>query len=214
MSDTIGQAIRRARKAKGLTLAKLGEIVNKDTGNLSRMETGKQGTTQKDLEKICLALGISLSGAIAANTMHTHNENTSIPKNTVPVIQYAQIAQWIHRMEEFRKIDAESWIPCPVKHGIRTFCVKVTGDSMMAIGSNRSFINGDYIYCDHDRPPKHGDPVMARLTGASPPVFRQLLIDGDQQFLQALNPAWPDSIVELPPGGVVIGAVIFRGQAF
>jgi SOS-response transcriptional repressor LexA len=210
--SAIGDAIRRTRKAKGMTLQQLGAIVGKDTGNLSRLETGKQGATQSELEKICLALGISLSGAIAANTMRTHIENIDIPKSSVPVIVYAQIAEWMQRMESFKRSDAAAWMACPVEHGPRTFAVIVIGDSMSAPGAIRSFANGDYIFCDPDKAAKHGSSVLAQMAETGEPVFRRLLIEGNKQYLQALNPSWPDRITELPPGGSIIGTVIFRGE--
>jgi SOS-response transcriptional repressor LexA len=210
--DSIGDAIKKARIASGLTQQQLGEMVGTDNGNISRLERGRQGASQATFEAVCAALGISLSGVIAANTMRANIENTDIPRSFVPVIVYTQIIYWIERMESFKRSDAASWMACPVEHGPRTYALIVIGDSMSAPGAIRSFASGDYIFCDPDKAPKHGSAVLALMADTSEPVFRRLLIEGSKQYLQALNPSWPDRIVEMPPGSEILGTVIFRGE--
>ncbi|HHN0873052.1 TPA: helix-turn-helix domain-containing protein, partial [Pseudomonas aeruginosa] len=58
----IGSIIRKARKARGLTLEALAHQVDSDTGNLSRIERGKQGASQELLSKILSILDLSLTG--------------------------------------------------------------------------------------------------------------------------------------------------------
>ena len=53
---TIGNAIRKRRKTLGLTLQALAEQVETDSGNLSRMERGRQGVSETMLRKLCSAL--------------------------------------------------------------------------------------------------------------------------------------------------------------
>lgn len=56
----IGPLIRRARRARGWTLEELANNVGTDTGNLSRLERGIQGASQELLQKILIALDISI----------------------------------------------------------------------------------------------------------------------------------------------------------
>jgi len=209
---SIGDSIRGARKAKGITLAELGTIVGTDSGNLSRIEKGKQGASQQMMEKICAALGMSLSGLISASTMRSNVENTGITSSSVPVILMNQIATWIRDMDTFKKQDAASWIACPVDHGPRTFATVVTGESMNNPAGQRSFRDGDYIFCDPDKAPGNDSLVIARMSESSQPLFRQLIVEGDNRYLQAVNPSWPDRITALPDQGTILGTVIFRGQ--
>lgn len=169
--NSIGESIKRARLARGLTQKQLGEMVGLDNGNLSRLEKGKQGASQATLDAICTALGISLSGAIAANTMRLNAENTGIPSSSAPVILFGQIATWIAEMENFKKQDAAAWIACPVEHGPRTFAVIVVGESMHSPASAPSFADGDYAFCDPDKAPRNGGLVIAQLPAADSRSF-------------------------------------------
>lgn len=52
----LGQALRRRRKALGLTLQELAKRVDADTGNLSRIEREAQGLSEAMLRRLCAAL--------------------------------------------------------------------------------------------------------------------------------------------------------------
>ncbi|HEY3327222.1 MAG TPA: amino-acid N-acetyltransferase [Novimethylophilus sp.] len=52
----LGQALRKRRKALGLTLQELAKRVEADTGNLSRIERGAQGLSEAMLRRLCAAL--------------------------------------------------------------------------------------------------------------------------------------------------------------
>lgn len=52
----LGEAIRKRRKAFGLTLQELARRIDADTGNLSRIERGSQGLSEAMLRKLCTAL--------------------------------------------------------------------------------------------------------------------------------------------------------------
>ncbi len=53
---SLGQAIRKRRKALGFTLQQLSGQVGADSGNLSRIERGAQGVSEPMLRKLCAAL--------------------------------------------------------------------------------------------------------------------------------------------------------------
>ncbi len=52
----LGQALRKRRKALGLTLQELAKRIGADTGNLSRIERGTQGLSEAMLRRLCSAL--------------------------------------------------------------------------------------------------------------------------------------------------------------
>lgn len=58
--------LRAIRKAKGLTLAQLGQFAQIDTGNLSRIERGVQMPTREVAARLANALSISLSDLYSA----------------------------------------------------------------------------------------------------------------------------------------------------
>jgi transcriptional regulator with XRE-family HTH domain len=54
----IGERVRRIRKLKKRTLEQVALTIGTDTGNLSRMETGKQAISEGMLGKLAAALGV------------------------------------------------------------------------------------------------------------------------------------------------------------
>ena len=52
----LGEALRKRRKALGLTLQELATRVSADSGNLSRIERGEQGLSEAMLRRLCSAL--------------------------------------------------------------------------------------------------------------------------------------------------------------
>ncbi len=56
---SFGKALRKRRKALGLTLQQLADRIEADTGNLSRIERGGQGVSETMLHKLCAALDCS-----------------------------------------------------------------------------------------------------------------------------------------------------------
>lgn len=208
----IGKAIRAARKAKGMTLEELGALADIDSGNLSRLERGIQGASQETLSKILDALGMSLGGAITAGTMRSNIESAEVPSSAVPVISWVQAGNWTEVMTQFTAADAESWVPCPVNHGPRTFVLHVRGESMYNPHAKKSFRDGDLIYVDPDRSADNGALVVAKLDDSNEATFKQLIVEGEKRFLKAINPAWPDPIIPINGNASICGVVIFKGE--
>ncbi|MCZ4328314.1 LexA family protein, partial [Brachybacterium paraconglomeratum] len=58
-----------------------------------------------------------------------------------------------------------------------------------------SFRDGDIIFVDPDRDAMHRSLVVAKLTDTQEATFKQLIIEGEQKYLKALNPSWPEQIM-------------------
>lgn len=56
----IGARIRQLRKAKKMTILELATLIGSDVGNISRLETGKQGYTEATITKLAEALGVKV----------------------------------------------------------------------------------------------------------------------------------------------------------
>lgn len=208
----IGKAIRAARKARKWTLEELGGRVGVDTGNLSRLERGQQGASQELLLRICEALGLPLSSALAAGVMRSNIEAADVRSGAVPVISWVQAGQWTEVMSSFTAADAEEWVACPVAHGPRTFVLRVRGESMYNPHARRSFRDGDLIYVDPDKAAENGSLVVAQIAGNTEATFKQLMLEGDKKYLKALNTAWPDPIIQIGGDANICGVVIFKGE--
>jgi SOS-response transcriptional repressor LexA len=115
----------------------------------------------------------------------------------VPLIPWGQLGAW-----QMDKAQADTWLPCPVPCGPKTFAVKVRGVSM-----EPKFFDGDVIFVDPDVIPKHGRRVIAKVDGEM--IFRELIIDGDRRFLTWSNPNFPGNrLTELSPTAQIVGVIV------
>lgn len=71
-----------------------------------------------------------------------------------------------------------------------------------------SFSEGDLIYVERYQEIKTGSIVIARIGNHPEATLRQILIEGDTRFLQALNPAWPDRVLQIKDENVALGGVV------
>lgn len=67
-------------------------------------------------------------------------------KGLVPLLTSVQAGEWCDISQSFQREDAKTWLPCPVKHGPRTFCLTVEGESMKNPGAKPSYEPGDVIF--------------------------------------------------------------------
>lgn len=205
----IGNSIRSARKAKGMTLEQLAHEVGTDAGNLSRFERGLQGASHDVLEKLMVVLNIELSSDQIADS----NVSEPLPlKGQVPLISWVQAGCWSEVSDLYAVGDAELWLPCPVAHGPRTFALRVRGLSMYNPTERFSFKDGDIIFVDPDRPAIHKSLIVAKLTDTQEATFKQLIIEDNQRFLMALNPGWPDRIIRINGDAEICGVAIAKHE--
>lgn len=224
-----GPLIRKARQYRKWTLQDLAdELGNQgieiDTGNLSRVETGKQGTSNHILDGILQAFGISIEALLQKASGLSEEENTAPLSTTVakcPVISWEQVASWqAQRMgqpitdrsalfEEWRvkEWQVEEWLICPIPHDAETYAVRISGESMQDPHSPISFYEGDIVFFDPEKDAKNNSFVAARESGKSDVTFKQLIIEGNRTYLKANNPDWPDRITPVKDDSLMIYGV-------
>jgi len=102
---TLGEQIRQARKAAGLTLRALAELIGADAASISRWETGKVSPTWATVERIALGLGLPLKELV---TTTWENPDTG-ELETVGGKQAWRIARHLEAYEtERQRLVAES----------------------------------------------------------------------------------------------------------
>lgn len=129
-------------------------------------------------------------------------------RGKLPLISWVQAGQWSEIVDAFQPGDAEDWLPCPVVHGPHAYIVRVEGDSMHNPDGKPSFADGDLIFVDPDVGAEHRRCVIVRLEDEQKATFKQLVIEGDRKYLKALNPAWPNRIIEVNKTAYFCGVVI------
>jgi SOS-response transcriptional repressor LexA len=126
----------------------------------------------------------------------------------VPLISWIAAGSWSTVEDPYSTGDAEEWLPCPVRHGSRTYCLRVRGESMNNPDGKPSYDDGDIIYVDPDQEAVSGNRIITRLDDASEATFKQLVEEDGKRLLKALNPAWSPRYLELNVDATYCGKVI------
>jgi SOS-response transcriptional repressor LexA len=129
-------------------------------------------------------------------------------KGLVPLLTSVQAGEWCDISQSFQREDAKTWLPCPVKHGPRTFCLTVEGESMKNPGAKPSYEPGDVIFIDPDVAAKPGDRVVVRLESQAAATFKQYLEEDGRKLLKALNPDWHPRYIPINGDATICGVVI------
>lgn len=134
-----------------------------------------------------------------------------IPKMVgyVPLVSWRKAALWASDENEVEGEDQPAVdVPSPIKHSDHAYALRVRGVSMLNPAGPISFAEDDLIFVEQFHEARHGSFVVARLSGESEAILRQLIVEGSSKYLQALNPAWPQRILDATAGGVEIGGVV------
>ena len=139
-------------------------------------------------------------------------EAAPLLRGDIPLIGWATAGEWEEAVDNYNVRDAEAFYSTTKNHGPKTYALRVIGDSMQNSSGNRpTYFDGDIIIVDPDQSTEASNTsrVIALLTDESLPMqrrvtFKQLVIDGPQQYLKPLN----DSYNPIHDDFVVIGLVI------
>lgn len=208
----IGATIRAARKAKKMTLEKLAHEVGTDTGNLSRLERDLQTVNRELMDRILKVLDISVSVQAPGISGDNVAQGPEI-RGLIPLISWVQAGCWREVSDIYAVGDGEQLLPCPVAHGPRTFALRIRGESMYNPHERRSFREDDIIFVDPDVIPTHRAFVVVKLEGSQEATFKQLIVEGRQMYLKALNPAWPEPILHVDESAVFCGVAIAKHES-
>lgn len=124
-----------------------------------------------------------------------------------PLISWADAAASRAAGAPARSETVEDLLPCPAPCSEQTFILRVSGESMES-----KFHDGELIYVDPEVAPESGRYVVVRLVGAAEATLRQLIVEGGSRYFKALNPDWPDRIVEASDEVSICGVVVFKGE--
>ena len=54
--------------------------------------------------------------------------------------------------------------------------------------------------------------MVVRLDESNEATFKQLIIEEGKQYLKALNPDWPNRIIEVNEKATICGVIVFKGE--
>lgn len=124
-----------------------------------------------------------------------------------PLISWVQAGEWSEISEGYVPQYESELLPCPVRCSEETFVLRVHGVSM-----EPKFHEGDLIFVDPNATPSHGKYVVVQLDESNEATFKQLIVEENRQYLKALNPDWPNRIIEVNAAATICGVVVFKGE--
>jgi SOS-response transcriptional repressor LexA len=212
---TPGARIREARRRRGLTQTELAEACgwSGGQGRVGNYERDEREPSGADYTKLARALNVSPAELQFGVAKHIHHDTSPLGETNVepgpalsrqvPVISWVRAGSWAEVADPYEVGDAEMWLPVPKRAGQRTFALRVRGISM-----EPRYQEGDIIFVDPDAEAHHGSRVVVRLEQEKEATFKELVIEGERRYLRALNPAWPDPLLEVTKEAVIVGVVI------
>ncbi len=199
----VGSEIRRRRKALKWTLEDLAGKVDSDTGNLSRVETGKQGASEDMLRKIAAALGCSVAELFAGAEGATNIAPTPMGARRIPLVSYVQAGHMTEIVDSYQPGDGSEWILTDLELSTNAFALKIKGDSMLP-----EFREGDTVIIDPHVQPLPGDFVVAK-NGDNEATFKKYRPRGSDKQGEAvfelvpLNEDYPSMRSDINPVRII-----------
>ena len=202
--STLGENLKKLRKAKKMTQKELAQKSGVKQSVISELETGTAKSTGSILE-LASALGITAEELKKGVVSEFDNNVVPISSRLIPVLSWVQAGS-MTSIEEINPLDISEWLP-PLSADDPDGCfyLKVVG-----ISNSPTYIEGDCILVN----PKFqvcdlisGDLIVVRNNTDT--TFKKLVIESDERkYLQALNPNFHPNIIEFEDGMVLVGLVI------
>ncbi|MDF2792658.1 MAG: peptidase s24-like domain protein [Pseudomonas orientalis] len=196
ISDTRLQNFRRILADRKLRLTDIADILGKAPAQVSAFggKNPTKGIGDQIAREIEKALGLHKGYLDMPYGLGEFN-NAAVLSHTgrkLPVVGSIAAGTWCVSESNFDPRDAEEWIEAPGPVGPRAFILRVEGVSM-----EPKFTEGDKIVIDPSLEALPGHFVAAKRARDEAATLKQLRQEGNEQYLYALNPDWPERIIRL-----------------
>ncbi|WP_312374328.1 S24 family peptidase [Stutzerimonas nitrititolerans] len=131
-------------------------------------------------------LEIASSSAVA-DALGRYNQ-----QRMLPVIGEVQAGEFCEAVDNFQPGHADEWIESGGPAGPRAFVLVVNGFSMYP-----TLAPGEKVVFDPDMQWAPGNIVLAKRLSDQSVTIKKLCRDGNEYFLHATNPDWPEKYIKL-----------------
>lgn len=211
--ESIGQRIRALRRSKKMTQAQLAKIAGVSSPAVTEWEKDSYLPKAASLDAIANEFSVTteyiLTGKSAVSKLDNNvdlSQKISIKGRPVPVISWVQAGAWTGVDSIPVGTQFEEWLPPNPDSGKNGYGLIVVGSSMKPDfkPSDRIYVNPDIQTYDLQT----DDLVIVSCSGESEATFKKLIVEGDNKYLQPLNPNWPDQIIKLTEDCRLVGKVV------
>ncbi|NVZ95989.1 LexA family transcriptional regulator [Pseudomonas sp. B6001] len=204
ISDTRLKNFRRVLADKKMRLTEAADRLGKAPAQVSAFggKNPTKGIGDQIAREIERAFGLPLGHLDVPYEFHELS-NASVVGETgrkLPLIGSIAAGAWCEAVGNFESGDAEEWIDAPGPVGANAFVLRIEGISM-----EPKFSEGDKVVIDPSLEALPGHFVAARRVRDNCVTLKQLKQEGNEQYLYALNPDWPERIIRLTEDWYVCG---------
>jgi len=119
----------------------------------------------------------------------------------LPIISWKQAAVWDKFQHELRDQNWKEWASTDLPVSDAAFTVIVAGDAM-----SPTFDEGTTLIVEPQLEAKNRDYVIVSLAGNDNATFRQILMDGDDKYLKAINGEF--RTMQLDKNNCIVGTLV------
>ena len=207
------ERIQQKLDEKNLKQADLARATGKSSAAVTKWLRGENIPKTEALKQIAKLLNVDdgwlLTGKGSPSKLDNNiKKSKKIPLEgrPIPVISWVAAGSLSSIETVLKDTEIDEWLPPNKDCGKSGYGLKVTGMSMSPffLPDDRIYVNPEVQTFDLQT----GDLVIIACYGETEATFKKLIIEGDNKYLQPLNPNWPEQIIKLSEDCRLVGKVV------
>ncbi|UBQ36532.1 helix-turn-helix domain-containing protein [Acinetobacter johnsonii] len=207
------ERIQQKLDEKNLKQADLARATGKSSAAVTKWLRGENIPKTEALKQIAKLLNVDdgwlLTGKGSPSKLDNNidlSQKISLEGRPIPVISWVAAGSLSSIETVLRDTEIDEWLPPNKDCGKSGYGLKVTGMSMSPffLPDDRIYVNPEVQTFDLQT----GDLVIIACYGETEATFKKLIIEGDNKYLQPLNPNWPEQIIKLSEDCRLVGKVV------
>jgi len=207
------ERLKQKMEEKGVTPAALARAASVSPVAAGKWVHGESEPKATKLKLIADFLGVTddwlLTGKGSPSKLDNNidlSQKIPLEGRPIPVISWVAAGSLSSIETVLRDTEIDEWLPPNKDCGKSGYGLKVTGMSMSPffLPDDRIYVNPEVQTFDLQT----GDLVIIACYGETEATFKKLIIEGDNKYLQPLNPNWPEQIIKLSEDCRLVGKVV------
>ena len=207
------ERLKQKMEEKGVTPAALARAASVSPVAAGKWVHGESEPKATKLKLIADFLGVTddwlLTGKGSPSKLDNNidlSQKIPLEGRPIPVISWVAAGSLSSIETVLKDTEIDEWLPPNKDCGKSGYGLKVTGMSMSPffLPDDRIYVNPEVQTFDLQT----GDLVIIACYGETEATFKKLIIEGDNKYLQPLNPNWPEQIIKLSEDCRLVGKVV------
>lgn len=200
----IGNILNTLLERSGISEAELGRIIGVPRATINRIASGRTPDPRAStLRAISEHFNVTVDQLLGKHPLFRHTYPNALTNTyiSIPIVEWECANNWENKLYDIKPDNHFDWILTDPNIEIGKFALRVKGDSMWP-----QFQENTVLIIDPAREQKNRDFVIVYIKKNDEILFRQLLVEGKNKFLKAINDIFPT--LQLQSSDKIIGIVI------